>query len=271
MGQWGNAAQGAAGGAAAGAALGPKGAIVGGLIGGALGYFGDSGESEEQKRYREQMEALSQYQPIQMGNVNAAGIGGYAGAVNQNLAMQYNAAMGQGPSAATAAARMQQDRNAQNQLAMASGAATRGVSAGAAYRNASNANAAGDLATNQALMQARAQEQLAAMSMYGQAGLQAQGQSQDLNMFNANQANQFQVQRAQLEQDERRRQLMAMQAASGVEVKTGPSTGEQLMAGGAAVQSMNIGGSSGAPTPGRNEGSFYHPGNPSGTYGGRMG
>lgn len=254
----GNALQGAAGGAAAGSILGPVGAVAGGVLGGALGYFGSDGESDEQKQYREQLAALGQYQAPNLGQMQYANTGQYGGAIDQSLAMQLAAAQGNGPSAAMAAARMQQDRNAQNQLAMAAGAVNRGVSAGAAYRNASNVNAAGDMATQQQLIQARAQEQLNAMSLYGQQGLTAQGQSQDLNMFNSRQANDFAVQRARMEQDERNRQMQALQAAAGINSKTGPSTGEQIMAGGAAARSMVP---MGGQDPQQNSGQYINPAN----------
>lgn len=242
MGKTDDALKGAAGGAGFGTAVLPGvGTAVGAALGGLYGYFGDSGEDEDLKRYREQLAALSAYQPVNLGQAATANQGAYGGYLTSALDLNRALAMGQGPSAAEIAARNAMMSSAANQQALAAGAAVRGVSPGAAYRNAANVTAGVDANTLAALSEARAREQIAAIGAYGGLGAQAQGQSLEQARFNAEQQNQFAVQRARLEQEERNRQLQALSAASGINPQTGPGLGDALLAGGANAYASYIG------------------------------
>lgn len=236
---FGNGAKGAAGGAMAGSAFGPWGTAIGGAVGGALGLFGGDGGAGDQQRYKQQLAELSKtYANRQAPQLGAAGQAGpsnfranQAGLISQLEAM----ARGEGPSAAAIQMREAMDRAAAAQTSAAATAGGRGVNQGAAYLNAANngaaimAQGARDTAT------LRAQEQANAVGQLGQTLGQARGQDDQMSQYNTSAQNQFSLANLQAKlqtmglNDEA--QIRALMGALGVPVQ--PSTGDQLLAGGA--------------------------------------
>lgn len=250
MGTIGNVLSGAGGGALAGGALGPAGAIAGGLLGGLGGFFGGNGESDEQRRLREQAQLAYQNTnnrpAFQMGPAAQSGQSGFAPQQQTLADMLFAMSRGEGPSLAGEQLRAGADRAAGTQAGMAAGAAGRGVNSGAAYLNAANNAGAAQAQANQDAGMARVQEQLGAMGQLG--GVLGQGRAMDQqnSQFNANAQNQTALANLQalLEgrqlDDATRASLLQLQQNLLTQGK-GPSVGDTLLAGGGTFAAMGLG------------------------------
>jgi hypothetical protein len=241
---WGQGAQGAVGGAMTGAAIGSVvpvigtgiGAVAGGIIGGGIGLFGGGGAADYEDRLKKLAEGYRQRQAPQMGAAAQSGYSDFrrnqAGLVSQLESM----ARGEGPSAAALQMREAMDRAAGSQASGVAGAGGRGVNAGAAFRNASNNTAAIQAQGARDTATLRAQEQMNAVGMLGQAVAQGRAADENNNQFNAGQTNQV----AQANLDAKLRalgintqaELQALQSAMGA---AGPGMGTQLMGMGASA------------------------------------
>jgi len=232
---WTQGAQGAGGGAMAGGAIGgPWGAAIGGGIGGLLGLFGGGGASD----YKDQLNKLaagygSRTAP-QTGPASNASYSDFRRNQAGLIAQLEAAANGTGPSAAQMQMQAAMDRAAGAQASAAAGAGGRGVNAGAALRNASNNTAALMSQNSKDTGILRAQEQLNARGQLGQAIAQGRAGDEQINQFNAEQANRAALANLQAKlqsiglNDEA--QLKALMMAMGV---AGPGMGASLLAGGA--------------------------------------
>ncbi len=243
MGQGSQAAQGALGGAATGAAIGSVvpgigtgiGAAGGAIVGGLAGWFGGGDEKDEYQRKLEEMAAM--YAGMSAPQLGAAAQAAQSSLVGNRAALiaQLEAqARGEGPSAARLQMQQGADQAVQAMTAQASGAGGRGVNAGAAMRDAQGAGAAMMQQNNQSMGIMRAQEQLNAQSQLGQNILQGIQSDNQLSQFNVGQQNQFALQQALMEMQQRG-------LASGIQmgsIQTGaqmanPGMGTSLLAAGA--------------------------------------
>lgn len=218
--------QGGAGGALAGGSVGgPMGALVGGGLGLLGGLFGGSGEDEQAAEIRRRLMAMSEQG---LGPASAAGQSDLRGRQVSHLDQLQALSEGRGPSLAGEMLKGAMDRAQASQAASAANATGRGVGAGGAYRAA--AGNVGSMQQNaaQQMAQLRAQEQLGALGMLGGAIGGARGQDETLGMFNAGESN-------DMTRANRLMQLQALSQAYGANPKTGPSMGEQILAGGASM------------------------------------
>lgn len=238
--------KGAIGGGLGGSAFGPGGTILGGIGGGLAGLFGGgNGMEEEYRKY------LDQVNNRQMpGAVSAQNAGQSDFRENQrNLISNLEAmAAGRGPSLATQQMKQNTDRNIAQQQGLAQqGGVNPALLAMTAQGNSAKLGA--QAAQDSAML--RTQEQLNAINALGINIHGARGADEDLNRFNAHQANQM----GQFNVDAQLRGLGLNDAArmallggmSGA--KSQPGLGDQLLAGGAGLFSQYATQKAGRPAP----------------------
>lgn len=244
MANWSGAGEGAAGGAMIGGALGgPFGAAAGGVLGGLGGLLGgDGGKGEQEKRLNDYYNSVNGRQSPQMGPAYQAQQSGYEGNRAALIAQLEALSRGQGPSLAQAQMREAMDRSTGAQASMAAGAAGRGMSAGAAYRNAANTTAGIQAQGARDMGQMRVQEQLGAMSQLGSVigqGAQTQNQAYQFNASQQNAAAQANLE-AQLRtmgyNDQAIQAILQQQGAM-----VGPSMGQQILGMGASFVGSGVG------------------------------
>lgn len=228
--------QGAAGGAMGGAAGGWLGAGLGAGLGFLGGLFGGGGGSDYQDQLNQLAAGYGKRQAPQAGPASQSQYSGFRQNQAGLISMLENMARGNGPSAATVQMREAMDRASAAQASAAAGAGGRGVSQGAALRNAMNNTAAITSQGARDTSQMRAQEQMAATGMLGQVIGQGRAADENNNQFNAGAQNQLALAnlQAKLQQlglnDEA--QLKALMMAMG---SAGPGMGTQILAGGASA------------------------------------
>jgi hypothetical protein len=232
--------EGAGGGALAGGSLGgPWGAVAGGIGGGLLGLFGGNKDDENQRKQMEQYynEVRNRGTP-QVGQSASADYSSFRD--NQKNLVSHLEAMsqGRGPSLAAEQFKASTDRNIAQQQGMA--LSGQGNATAAAMMAANNSAQLGAQSTQDA-GQARIQEQQMALNQLGLTLHGARGGDEDMNRFNAGQANQFSLAnldaqlRARGMDDATRLQLISqMQGAK----NQGPSLSQSILAGGAGMYSM---------------------------------
>lgn len=224
----GDIVQGAVGGGLAGGSLGgPWGAIAGAGLGGLASYFGGNPAEENRKRMEEYYKQLGA--APQSGPAFQADYSGFRG--NQsNLINQLEAmSQGRGPSLATEQLKAATDRNVSQQQALAqSGYGNATAAAMGAQNNSANLGAQ---AAQQAA-QARIQEQMGALQQLGINIYGARNADEGVNQFNAGQSNQNQWRNLEGQLDTNRLRAMLLGQMQG---SYGPSTGEQILAGGAGI------------------------------------
>lgn len=223
-----NGLSGAGGGALAGGAIGgPAGAIIGGGLGLLGGLFGGSGEDPQVAEARKRLMALSG-QDIGFERAGGSDVRGrQMGYLDQVSALS----QGRGPSLAREMLRDSMERAKSAGTSAVASAVGRGVGPGGAYRNATNVMAAQQNQAARTGAMAGAAEQLGALSTLGGALQGVRGQDENLSMFNAGQFNDQQAR-------QRAMRLQALGMIPGMNPKTGPSVGEQILAGGAGAYSM---------------------------------
>lgn len=250
MGSGGDAAKGALGGAATGASIGSLagpygtaiGAGVGAIGGGLMGWLGGNDDDAAKKaqadriqQYRD-MIANQNFNQVQAQTVNTPS--GFR-ANQQALIDRLDAAsQGRGPSIADEQLKQSVDRNTSLQQSMAQSG--RGNATLANIVAANNSNNFGQGAAQTAVA-SRLQEQAQANQLYGSVLGQARGQDEQTAQFNAQQQN-FASQ-ANLEaklrmmglDDDSILKILSMQQSS---LPTGPSTGDQILAGGSSALGM---------------------------------
>lgn len=234
---FGQALQGGVGGAlAGGGAFGLPGALIGGGLGALGGLFGGDPAAEYRKRLMQLEQEFAGRNAPQAGSAFQAQNSGFR--QNQaSLISQLEAlARGQGPSLATELMKQNTNRLAGQQAALAQSTAGRGVGAGAAFRQASNATSAigAQAAADTGAM--RAQEQLGALNQLGLTLHGARSLDESNARFNAGANNQVMLAnldaqlRAQGMSDQLRLQILQSAMAG-----AGPGMGSQLLAGGAGA------------------------------------
>lgn len=210
---WSGGAQGAAGGAMAGSAVGgPAGTLIGGGLGLLGGLFGGDGTDKRMLDYYNQL--------TQQGPAAQAGYSDFRG--NQaNLISNLEAqASGRGPSLAGEQLKAAQESNSKQQLGLAQSGA--GNPAAAAMMAQSNIAQMG-MQSSQDAAQARMQEIYNAQNLLGLNIQSGRGADEGVNTFNAQQTNMGDAER-------NRMRLYALQGS-----KSGPSMGEQILAGGGGM------------------------------------
>lgn len=235
MGQWGEGAKGAAGGALAGGAVGgPIGAGIGGIAGGLLGYFGgDNGDDAYKQKLDAYYADLANRQAPQAGPAAQGQYSGFRGAQSAMIGRLDAMSQGQGPSLAKQQFAQATDRNIGAQQAM--GATGRGGAMGA-FNAANNMGMLGTQAAQGSAM-ARTNEQTQAYQQLGMSLYGARNADEDMNKFNAGQQNQTMLANldARLKamglNDQARLQILAQMGGQANQ----PTTGDQLMAGGAGM------------------------------------
>ena len=243
MGQGSQAAQGAVGGALTGATIGSVGgpmgtavgAGVGAIAGGVAGWFGGGDEKDEYQRKLEELAA-------HYANMSAPELGQAAQGVQSQLVSNRAAlisqleaqARGEGPSAAAQMMQRGADSAVRGMTAQASGAGGRGVNAGAAMREAQNAGVGMQMQNLQNTGIIRSQEQLNAQGQLGQNISQGISSDNQMSQFNAGQNNQFAMQQALLEMQQRGlasgTSMQSLQMGAGM---AQPGMGTSLLAAGA--------------------------------------
>lgn len=243
MGDFGQVASGAMGGAAIGSVVPGVGTAIGAgagaLIGGLAGYFGnDGGRGDQEARLKAYEDSIKNRTFQQLGRTSTAGASNYEGNRAAMIGYLERMARGEGPSLAQNQMREAMDRSTGAQAGMAQAAAGRGMSAGAAFRNAGNNAAAIQTQGARDTTNARVQEQQGALAQLQGAINTGIGQQNQQAQFNAQQQNQMKVQRldAYLRQqgmnDAQRLQVLQLYAG-----QIQPGTGQQIAAlGGQAVQ-----------------------------------
>lgn len=239
----GGALKGAASGAAIGAVAGPWGAAIGAGIGGLIGAFsGDEGDGSGDTKadYRKQLAAFANRiggtQTPQIRRPAFAAQSGFRYDQRQLIDQLRDRSKGIGPSAAEIQMRASLDRAAQAQQGIAASATARGVSAGAAQRQASNQVAALQAQGARDASLLRAQEQANYLQQYAGAVQGARGQDEEQTRFNAAAANDI----AKANVDARLRQLgitsqAQLQALIAAMTQGGGSTTDAIMAGAATA------------------------------------
>lgn len=242
MGQAGDTAKGALGGAATGAAIGsvagPYGALIGGGIGaiggGIAGYFGSGDDDAEaqQRRLDEYRQTVLGRDLPQLGPAAQASTSGFRGN-QQGLIDRLDAlSRGQGPSVADEQLKAATERNTALQQSVAQSGHGNATLANLVAAN--NSNTFGQSAA-QTGTYARLAEQQQANQLYSQTLAQARGGDEELSRFNAQQQN-F-ARQANLEAKLRAigltdESIIKIMAQQGQAANAGPTTGDQLLAGG---------------------------------------
>lgn len=240
----GGALKGAASGAAIGAVAGPWGAAIGAGIGGLIGAFSEGGEGDgsgdTKADYRKQLAAFANKvggtPTPQIRRPAFAAQSGFRYDQRQLIDQLRDRARGVGPSAAEIQMRSALDRAAQAQQGIAASATARGVSSGAAQRQASNQVAALQAQGARDASLLRAQEQANYLQQYAGAVQGARGQDEEQTRFNAAQANDV----AKANVDARLRALgitsqAQLQALIAAMSQGGGSTTDALLAGAATA------------------------------------
>ncbi len=214
---WSGGLQGAAGGAMAGSAIMPGvGTLIGAGVGGLAGLFGSDGTDPAVEANRQRM--LQFYN--QMGPGAQAGYSDFRknqGNLISNLEAQ---ASGRGPSLAGEQLKAATDRNVSQQAGLAQSGA--GNPAAAAMMASQNIGQLGAKSAQDSAA-ARIQEIYNAQNLLGLNIQSGRGADEGVNMFNAGQMN-----------DRDRLRLQALQGMNNPS-KTGPSMGEQVLAGGGGM------------------------------------
>lgn len=217
-------------------------------VGGVTDALGFKMEQDEAtKKAREQLLALGKQDPLQWGPQSYASSDyDTLNKYQRPLADRLNAlAEGRGPSAAQLQMQDAMDRASATQGSLARGAVSRGVGAGAAFRNAGNmaANIQAQGARDAAIV--RSQEQLQANQLLGGVAQGMRQQYENLEQFNTGQANQRQTAMIEAELARRGLSLQALSSAAGTGT-TSPGLGMQAAAlVGGILSSRNRGGGGG--------------------------
>lgn len=228
---------GASGGALAGAGLGgPWGAIGGGVVGGIAGLLGGNAQDSNRKQMEQYYNEVRNRAAPQVGQ---SATGNYSDfrSNQQNLISHLEAmSQGRGPSLASEQFKASTDRNIAQQQALAQSG--QGNATANAMMAANNSAQLGAQSAQDAGL-ARIQEQQMALNQLGLTLHGARGADEDMNRFNAGQANQFSLAnldaklRSQGMNDQTRMALLQSQGAN-----AGPSLGQSILAGGASLFSM---------------------------------
>lgn len=226
MASFSNALQGAAGGALAGSSWGPVGGIVGGALGGLGGLFGGGGSNQTEDDIRKRLLAMSE----QGMTAQTANMSDQRGRQVNYLDQLKALSEGTGPSLAREMLKDSLNRSEASQASTAASAVGRGVGVGGAYRQAANTMGAQQSQASGQMAQARAQEQLGALSQYGQNINATRTADEGMNQYNTTQQN-------QMLEAQRRLQLQALQSA-GNGITQQPSMGERILGSGAAAYSL---------------------------------
>ncbi len=227
----GNFIQGVGGGALGGSAFGAPGAVVGGILGGLGSVFGDdpgAAAEEERKRY---LASIANRQNPALGPAAQADYSGFRN--NQADLVRRLEAMsrGEGPSVSREMLNQATEKNVAQQNALAAGGRGGNLGAMVAMNNTGRlgAQAAQDAALG------RVQEQNNAINNLGMQLYSARGADEDMNRYNTSAQNNFALQNAdnQLrfwqQQDQANLQGLGM-------APRGPSTSDQILAGGASLR-----------------------------------
>jgi hypothetical protein len=219
---WNGGAQGAAGGAMAGSTFGPLGTLIGAGVGGVAGLFSNNQEEESRKRQQALFDELTGGAPAERGAYSD-----FRNNQRDYIRTLENQAAGRGPSVATETMKAATDRSARQ----ASGLAQSGTgNQAAAMMMAQEASGQMGAQNAQAASAMRAQEQLNAQQQLGTAIWSGRSSDEDMNRFNASQANNFRT---------NNNQLRATILGSGAMNPQGPQLGEQILAGGSAMYGQN--------------------------------
>lgn len=235
MGDWGEGAKGAAGGAAAGTAILPGwGTAIGAAVGGIAGYLGGGGDDEHQAMLKRLAAGYQNRVAPQRGAANLAAQSGLVGNRASLISQLEAQSRGEGPSAARLQMQQAADQTTQMLASQAAGAGGRGVNAGAAMRNASNAGQQVMQRNNQDMGIMRAQEQMNATSQLGQVVGQGINADHQFNQWNAGARNDVDSQNMQAQMHMLQLNDQSQLAALGMHVPS-VGLGTQIMTGGATA------------------------------------
>lgn len=217
------------------------GGLVGGVLGGLAGWYGGK-EADNHKKKLEEF-----YNSIGNGQTGPAYQSAYSDfrGNQQNLISNLEAmAAGRGPSLASAQLREATDRNIAQQQALSQSG--QGNPAFAALVAANNAGRLGAAASRDSA-NTRVQEQLGAINALGLNIHGARGADEDNNRFNTSAQNNNMMSNADRQLSARRLQLEALTGQK----PTGPSLGEQILAGGSGMlgQYISMAGAAGGKPP----------------------
>lgn len=234
MPNWGGGLSGLTGGALAGGSVGGvPGGIIGGAIGGLAGLFGSDPQDEQKKRWEQFYGSIGNDPAAQVGPAHTADYSAFRDNQGEMIKRLEAMSRGEGPSVSREMLKEATDRNTASQMAMAQSG--RGNSALAAQNAANNVGILGAQAGQSAAL-GRVQEQTNAYNQLGMSLYGARGADEDVNRFNATAGN-FRDQFNANAQNERYGQNMngRLQALGGMQGNQGPSTGNQILAGGSGL------------------------------------